>query len=51
MLVGQGQAAYHNISHLEALNYDQVKEEILYQLDVTLESYRQLFRAPQKKGG
>lgn len=37
LLVGPAQAAYRALSQIEAQDYDQVKEQILYRLDITLE--------------
>ncbi|KYO29049.1 hypothetical protein Y1Q_0009858 [Alligator mississippiensis] len=48
-LVGPVQAAYRALSRLAAQDYDQVKEQILYHLDITPEHYLQMLHAWKKK--
>lgn len=43
LLMGQTQAAYHTLICTEALDYQPVKEAILYQLEISLEHYQQQF--------
>ncbi|KYO27768.1 hypothetical protein Y1Q_0005313 [Alligator mississippiensis] len=49
LLVGPIQAAYRAPSCLAAQDYDHVKEQILYSLDITPENYQQMFCARKKK--
>ncbi|KYO42352.1 hypothetical protein Y1Q_0022208 [Alligator mississippiensis] len=48
-LVGPAQAACREWSCLAAQDYDHVKEQILYHLDITTEHYCQMFHAQKKK--
>lgn len=45
LLIGKAQVAYESMSREEARNYDKVKKEILYRLDIHPETYHQAFRA------
>ncbi|KYO27978.1 hypothetical protein Y1Q_0014176 [Alligator mississippiensis] len=48
LVVGKAQAAYRALSRDDALDYEHVKEAILYRLEINPEHYRRQFRA--KKG-
>ncbi|KYO30426.1 hypothetical protein Y1Q_0019056 [Alligator mississippiensis] len=48
LVVGKAQAAYRALSREDALDYEPVKEAILYRLEINPEHYRCRFRA--KKG-
>ncbi|KYO47781.1 hypothetical protein Y1Q_0019846 [Alligator mississippiensis] len=45
LVVGKSQAAYRAIPRDEARNYEQVKQAILYRLEISPNHYRRLFRA------
>ncbi|KYO24464.1 hypothetical protein Y1Q_0002082 [Alligator mississippiensis] len=48
LVVGKAQAAYRALSRDDALDYEHVKEAILYHLEINPKHYRHQFRA--KKG-
>ncbi|KYO28762.1 hypothetical protein Y1Q_0004423 [Alligator mississippiensis] len=48
LVVGKAQAAYWALSRADALDYEHMKEAILYRLEINSEHYRHQFRA--KKG-
>ncbi|KYO41475.1 hypothetical protein Y1Q_0006274 [Alligator mississippiensis] len=48
LVVGKAQAAYRALSREDALDYESVKEAILYRLEINPEHYRRRFQA--KKG-
>ncbi|KYO32335.1 hypothetical protein Y1Q_0002407 [Alligator mississippiensis] len=48
LVVGKAQAAYRALSREDALDYESVKEAILYRLEINPEHYRRQFQA--KKG-
>ena len=50
-LTGKAQQAYAALSSEEAANYTKLKEAILHRCNVTVDSYRQQFRATFKKPG
>ncbi|KYO39151.1 hypothetical protein Y1Q_0004800 [Alligator mississippiensis] len=43
--IGKAQAVYGSMTWEEARDYEKVKKEILYQLDINPETYRQAFRS------
>ncbi|KYO46147.1 hypothetical protein Y1Q_0021705 [Alligator mississippiensis] len=45
LVVGKAQAAYRALSREDALDYESVKEAILYRLEINPEYYRHRFRA------
>ncbi|KYO37812.1 hypothetical protein Y1Q_0004671 [Alligator mississippiensis] len=45
LVVGAAQAAYRAIPREEARDYEQVKQAILYRLEISPDHYRRLFRA------
>ena len=49
LLTGRAQAAYANLSALEAQDYKKVKETILHRYDVNQETHRRRFRQDRKK--
>ena len=49
LLTGRAQAAYANLSALEAQDYKKVKETILHRYDVNQETHRRRFREDRKK--
>ncbi|KYO26823.1 hypothetical protein Y1Q_0019269 [Alligator mississippiensis] len=49
LLIGKAQAAYGAMMQEEAMNYNKVKREILYRLDINPETYWQAFKAKKKK--
>lgn len=44
LLIGRAQAAYWAMPWGEAVDYDTVKKEIMYRLDINPERYHQSFR-------
>ena len=49
MLTGKAMAAYANMDHAQAGDYDQVKAAILRRYDINEETYRQRFRTTRKE--
>ncbi|XP_058886083.1 zinc finger and SCAN domain-containing protein 29-like [Acipenser ruthenus] len=50
-LIGEAQAAYHALTHEQAMDYDVVKKAILQRLDITEETHRRRFREYQRPEG
>ncbi|XP_058874275.1 uncharacterized protein LOC131725002 [Acipenser ruthenus] len=50
-LIGEAQAAYHALTHEQAMDYDLVKKAILQRLDITEETHRRRFREYQRPEG
>lgn len=48
-LVGQAQVAYQLISRIDTQDYNRVKNEILYQLDIIPKQYHQLFKMKKRR--
>ncbi|KYO45385.1 hypothetical protein Y1Q_0015060 [Alligator mississippiensis] len=49
LLIGKAQAAYGFMMQDEARDYEKVKKEILYQLDINPETYQQALRARKQR--
>lgn len=49
LLIGKAQVAYQAMPWGEAMDYDKVKKEITYRLDINPERYQQAFHMKKKE--